>query len=127
MYVYTGATLYHDVLLLLLLLLFLLLLLLLDVVPDILTIGKPMGNGFPVSGLVTTPTVDTLHAKKAPSHYSSVSLWPALICACAHQRITAYSGVEAEKSALELHICTYVRMSVHTLLSQVHVCSVCLF
>ena len=42
-------------------------------VPDILTIGKPMGNGFPVSGLVTTPTVNDLHAKKAPPHYNSVS------------------------------------------------------
>ena len=69
--------LYYDVLLLLLLLL-----LLLDVVPDILTIGKPMGNGFPVSGLVTTPTVDTLHAKKAPPHYSSVSGVCTYLCLC---------------------------------------------
>ena len=43
-------------------------------VPDILTIGKPMGNGFPVSGLVITPTVNDLHAKKAPPHYNSVSV-----------------------------------------------------
>ena len=70
------ATQYCDVLLLLLLLL------LLDVVPDILTIGKPMGNGFPVSGLVTTPTVDTLHAKKAPPHYSSVSGVCTYLCLC---------------------------------------------
>lgn len=61
--------LYHILLICLLLLL----LLLLGVIPDILTIGKPMGNGFPVSGLVTTPTVNELHQKKAPPHYNSVS------------------------------------------------------
>lgn len=28
-----------------------------DVVPDIVTMGKPMGNGFPVSAVVTTPAI----------------------------------------------------------------------
>ena len=47
--------------------------LLLGVVPDILTLGKPMGNGFPVSGVVTTPTINGLHEKKSPPHYNTVS------------------------------------------------------
>ena len=89
-------------------LLLLLLLLLLDVVPDIVTIGKPMGNGFPVSGVVTTPTVDTLHAKKAPLHYSSVSGVCTYLCLCTLKYYNN-SGVEAEKSALELNM----RTSVH--------------
>ena len=50
-----------------------LLLYLLGVVPDILTLGKPMGNGFPVSGVVTTPTINGLHEKKSPPHYNTVS------------------------------------------------------
>ena len=32
-----------------------------------------MGNGFPVSGVVTTPSVNDLHEKKAPPHYNTVS------------------------------------------------------
>jgi ethanolamine-phosphate phospho-lyase len=28
-----------------------------DVVPDIVTIGKPFGNGFPLAAVVTTPEV----------------------------------------------------------------------
>ena len=32
-----------------------------------------MGNGFPVSGVVATPSVNDLHEKKAPPHYNTVS------------------------------------------------------
>nr|WP_319386553.1 aminotransferase class III-fold pyridoxal phosphate-dependent enzyme [uncultured Roseibium sp.] len=33
------------------------------VVPDVVTMGKPMGNGHPVAGLVTTPEIMTLFRK----------------------------------------------------------------
>lgn len=28
-----------------------------DVVPDIVTVGKPMGNGHPVAAVITTPAI----------------------------------------------------------------------
>lgn len=28
-----------------------------DVVPDIVTLGKPIGNGFPVAAVITTPEI----------------------------------------------------------------------
>ena len=82
------------------------LLLLLGVVPDILTIGKPMGNGFLVSGVVTTPSVDDLHEKKAPPHYNTVS--------------TQSQSTHTMPYHLYMHVLTYT--IVHTIvLLKVHV------
>ena len=44
----------------------------LGVVPDVVTIGKPMGNGHPVSGLVTTATIAKEHSTVAPSFFNTV-------------------------------------------------------
>lgn len=41
------------------------------VVPDIMTIGKGMGSGFPVSGLISTPTIMTAKPYSLPSAASS--------------------------------------------------------
>lgn len=42
-----------------------------DVVPDIITIGKGMGNGFPVSGLISTEEISRSHPFSKPSSSSS--------------------------------------------------------
>jgi 4-aminobutyrate aminotransferase/(S)-3-amino-2-methylpropionate transaminase len=41
------------------------------VTPDIMTIGKGMGNGFPVSGLISTPTIMAAQPYSQPSAASS--------------------------------------------------------
>ena len=44
-----------------------------DVLPDVVTIGKPMGNGHPVAGLVTTAKIAKEHSVVAPSFFNTVS------------------------------------------------------
>ena len=43
-----------------------------DVIPDIVTIGKPMGNGHPVSALITSPRIADTHDAVSPSYFSTV-------------------------------------------------------
>lgn len=43
------------------------------VVPDIVTIGKPMGNGHPVAGVVTTPEIAQRFAATGISYFNTVS------------------------------------------------------
>ena len=43
------------------------------VVPDIVTIGKPMGNGHPVAGVVTTPEIAQRFAATGVSYFNTVS------------------------------------------------------
>lgn len=43
------------------------------VVPDIVTIGKPMGNGHPVAGVVTTPEIAKCFAATGVSYFNTVS------------------------------------------------------
>ena len=38
-----------------------------DVVPDIVTMGKPMGNGHPISAVVTTKEIASKFAEKVGS------------------------------------------------------------
>lgn len=42
-----------------------------DTIPDIITIGKGMGNGFPVSGLISTEEITRSHPFSKPSSSSS--------------------------------------------------------
>ena len=44
-----------------------------DVVPDILTIGKPMGNGHPVAAVITTPQVAASFAATGMEYFNTVS------------------------------------------------------
>ena len=44
------------------------------VVPDIVTIGKPMGNGHPVAGVVTTPEIAQHFAAIGISYFNTVSV-----------------------------------------------------
>ena len=65
-----------------------------------------MGNGFPVSGVVTTPSVNDLHEKKAPPHYNTVS--------------TQSQSTHTMPYHLYMHVLTYT--IVHTIvLLKVHV------
>ena len=43
------------------------------VVPDIVTIGKPMGNGHPIAGVVTTRAIAEKYRKNRPEYFNTVS------------------------------------------------------
>lgn len=45
-----------------------------DAVPDIVTIGKPMGNGHPVSAVVTSHAIADSLKKIIPSYFNTVRL-----------------------------------------------------
>ena len=47
--------------------------LLVDVVPDIVTMGKPMGNGHPVAAVVTTEEVAASFASTGMQYFNTVS------------------------------------------------------
>ena len=64
-----------------------------------------MGNGFPVSGVVTTPSVNDLHEKKAPPHYNTVS--------------TQSQSTHTMPYHLYMHVLTYTCVYVH------HSCTEC--
>ena len=44
-----------------------------DIVPDIVTLGKPMGNGHPVAAVVTTPDIAASFAATGIEYFSTVS------------------------------------------------------
>ena len=43
------------------------------VVPDIVTIGKPMGNGHPMAGVVTTRDIAEKYRLNRPEYFNTVS------------------------------------------------------
>lgn len=45
-----------------------------DVVPDIVTMGKPMGNGHPVAAVVTTPEIARSFRDTGIEYFNTVSL-----------------------------------------------------
>lgn len=44
-----------------------------DIMPDIVTMGKPMGNGHPVACLVTTPEIAESFFKTRVEYFNTVS------------------------------------------------------
>lgn len=44
----------------------------LDVVPDIVTMGKPMGNGHPVAAVITTPDIAKSFADTGVEYFNTV-------------------------------------------------------
>lgn len=46
----------------------------LDVVPDIVTLGKPMGNGHPISAVVTTPAIAASFASNGMEYFNTVRI-----------------------------------------------------
>lgn len=45
-----------------------------NVIPDIVTIAKPMGNGHPVGAVVTTPRIAESFAATGVSYFNTVSI-----------------------------------------------------
>jgi len=43
-------------------------------VPDIVTIGKPMGNGHPVAAVITTPELAESFASSGMEYFNTVSI-----------------------------------------------------
>lgn len=46
-----------------------------DVCPDIVTLGKPMGNGHPVAAVVTTKEIADKFAACGIEYFNTVSTW----------------------------------------------------
>ena len=46
-----------------------------DVVPDIVTLGKPMGNGHPISAVITTVEIAESFAASGMEYFSTVSIY----------------------------------------------------
>lgn len=44
-----------------------------DVVPDIVTLGKPMGNGHPVAAVITTPEIARSFCNTGIEYFNTVS------------------------------------------------------
>ena len=44
-----------------------------DIVPDIVTLGKPMGNGHPVAAVVTTPEIAASFEATGIEYFNTVS------------------------------------------------------
>lgn len=43
-----------------------------NVIPDIVTVAKPMGNGYPVGAVVTTPKIAESFASTGVSYFNTV-------------------------------------------------------
>jgi ethanolamine-phosphate phospho-lyase len=46
-----------------------------DVIPDIVTMGKPIGNGHPLAVVVTTPEISESFAATGMSYFNTVSIY----------------------------------------------------
>lgn len=62
------------------------------IVPDIITIGKGMGNGFPISGLVSTEEITSAYPFSKPS--SSSSSYGGNVMACTAALVTIKTIIE---------------------------------
>jgi len=51
-----------------------------DVVPDIVTLGKPMGNGHPVSAVITTVEIAASFASNGMEYFNTVHILATGIC-----------------------------------------------
>ena len=50
-----------------------------NVVPDIVTIAKPMGNGHPVGAVITTPRIADSFAATGVQYFNTVSIFYIII------------------------------------------------
>ena len=71
-----------------------------DVVPDIVTLGKPMGNGYPISAVVTTRVIADAYKKKYT--YFNTYAGNAVACDIAGTVLDVIENEELQKQALEV-------------------------
>nr|CAB3264844.1 5-phosphohydroxy-L-lysine phospho-lyase [Phallusia mammillata] len=71
------------------------------VVPDIVTIGKPMGNGHPVSGVVTTRAIAESYWKIADGYFNTFGGNP-VSCAIAHAVLDVIEEENLLKNAIDV-------------------------
>lgn len=45
-----------------------------DVIPDIVTVGKPMGNGHPVAAVITTPEIAKSFTDTGVEYFNTVNI-----------------------------------------------------
>lgn len=70
------------------------------VVPDIVTLGKPMGNGYPISAVVTTREIAAAYKKKYT--YFNTYAGNAVACEIASAVLDVIEGEGLQKQALEV-------------------------
>jgi len=69
-----------------------------DILPDIVTVGKPMGNGHPVAGIIVSPTVVDSFGKT--SRYFNTFGGNPVSCAAAHAVLKVIKGQKLQENAL---------------------------
>ena len=82
--------------------------------PDVVTLGKPMGNGFPVAGVVTTP--DIMHAFRTAFRYFNTFGGNPVACAAAMAVLDVIENENLMAQAEDAG--TYARQGLQTLASK---------
>lgn len=72
-----------------------------DIRPDIVTIGKPMGNGFPVSAVITTPEVANSFNQRGTEYFNTFGGNP-VSCAAALAVLDELEELQLMKRAKEI-------------------------
>ncbi len=71
-----------------------------DVVPDIVTLGKPIGNGYPIALVVTTPQIAASFAREGMTHFNTFGGQPpAARAALATMHVLQRDGLQARAAA----------------------------
>lgn len=70
-----------------------------DVVPDIVTVGKPMGNGHPVAAVITTPAIAASFKNTGIEYFNTYGGNP-VSCAIANEVMNVIERENLQKNAL---------------------------
>ena len=71
------------------------------VVPDIVTVGKPFGNGLPLAAVITTPKVAAAFEELGVEYFNTFAASP-LCCAAGLSVLHVLSTYQLQKNALEV-------------------------
>ncbi len=74
-----------------------------DVVPDIVTIGKPMGNGHPVACLITTPDIAAKFSDGGVEYFNTVNISEFVVSVCSKVATCARSDLSSHS---EVNTCS---------------------
>ncbi|XP_076800569.1 5-phosphohydroxy-L-lysine phospho-lyase-like [Clavelina lepadiformis] len=72
-----------------------------DVIPDIVTIGKPMGNGHPIAGVITTKAIADSLGNIVSSYFNTYGGNP-VSCAIGHAVLDVIEDEQLKKNAQEV-------------------------